>query len=120
MVVLPAFNAVTRPLALTIAIDGSEEVHDRPELSVLVLPSLYLPVAVNCAVNPAATLGADELTEIDESVIAGGVTGEDGVLDELPAQATNIAVSETVTISSKCLNVMSGPVICSFLSRGGM
>lgn len=67
--------------------------------------------------NPAATLGADELTEIDESVTA-GVLGEDGVLDELPAQATNIAVSERVTISSKCLNVMNVPGIRSFLSQG--
>lgn len=40
MVVLPAFSAVTRPLALTMAIEGSEDAHDSPELSALVLPSL--------------------------------------------------------------------------------
>jgi hypothetical protein len=36
-------------------------------------------VAVNCRVEPTATLGADDVTEIDVSVLAGG-----GVLLEPP------------------------------------
>jgi hypothetical protein len=48
--------AVTRPLPLTGAEPGTDEVHCAAEVMSSVLPSLYVAMAVNCCVLPDAML----------------------------------------------------------------
>ena len=70
MVVVPAATAVTTPLLLTVATDGLEEVQVTcADISMLV-PSEYEPVAANCWVLPAGTLGLSGVTTIQDRVAA--------------------------------------------------
>jgi len=48
MVVLPVATLVASPPLLTVAIEIAEEVQVEVEVSVCVVPLLYVPVAVNC------------------------------------------------------------------------
>ena len=48
MVVLPGAKLVASPPVLTVAIEIAEEVQVEVEVSVCVVPLLYVPVAVNC------------------------------------------------------------------------
>ena len=48
MVVLPAATAVARPLLLTVATDGFEELQVTCEVKSFVVPSENVPVAANC------------------------------------------------------------------------
>ena len=52
-------------VALTVAIVGALEVQVTLLVTFAVLVSLNVPVAVNCCVNPEATLGAFGVTAID-------------------------------------------------------
>jgi hypothetical protein len=68
-VIEPAFKAVNIPEALRDANVASEAFQVTCEVRVAVVPSLYLPVAANCRVEPAATEAAPELvTAIDMRV----------------------------------------------------
>ena len=67
MVELPLLTPVTKPLALTVATEVDDELQ-LTELNVCVLPSLKLPLAVNCWVSPAGMLLLTGLTAIDCSV----------------------------------------------------
>jgi hypothetical protein len=49
-------TAVARPEALIVAIEVAELLHVAVELTLLVLPLLYVAVAVNCCVPPTGTL----------------------------------------------------------------
>ena len=48
MVVVPAASDVTRPVELTVAVTVDDELHVATLVRSALLPSLYLPVAVNC------------------------------------------------------------------------
>lgn len=70
IVAVPAATAVTIPLEpaalLTVATDGADEVHTTIDVTVFVLPSEKVPVAVNGWTAPTAMLvPADELTLMD-------------------------------------------------------
>jgi hypothetical protein len=65
IVVLPWFNAVARPFVLTLAMAGAEEVQDAEFDKSCVLPSLYVPVAVNCWLLPSARDAGFGATEIE-------------------------------------------------------
>lgn len=54
IVVLPLTRALARPVALTVAAPTFDELQLTALLRSLVLPSVKLPVAVNCSVVPAA------------------------------------------------------------------
>ena len=56
MVAVPAATAVTRPLLLTVATDGSDELQVTWVVISLIVPSEYMPVALNCWVTPAGML----------------------------------------------------------------
>lgn len=45
---VPAASEVTRPAELTVAVTVDDELHVATLVRSAVLPSLYLPVAVNC------------------------------------------------------------------------
>jgi len=86
MVVVPTATAVAKPATLMVATAGVAESQLAVEVRFLVLPSLYVPVALNCWVVPAVMEGLDGVTAIETSVTAGGVVPPD---DELPPQPTN-------------------------------
>ncbi len=65
MVVAPGVLPEARPLVLMAATLGANELQDTEAVRSWVLPSLNLPVAVNCCVVPAAIEGFAGVTEID-------------------------------------------------------
>lgn len=58
----PVLSPVARPVALTETTDGLEELHVARVVRFCLLPSLNVPVAVNCSVVPAAILGLARYT----------------------------------------------------------
>src|SRR5437773_1574570 len=72
MVVDPSPTAFARPLLLIAATPVAEEIQVTELVRFCVLPSVYVPVAVNCCGNPAAIDGFAGVTAIDTS--AGGAT----------------------------------------------
>jgi len=70
---LPIAAAMASPEPLIVARVVSEELQVAEEVMSVVLPSLNVPVALNCAVLPACTLGFAGVNATDTSV-GGGVT----------------------------------------------
>jgi hypothetical protein len=56
MVAVPAATAVINPLLLTVATDGFDELQVACVVISLVVPSEYMPMALNCCVTPAGML----------------------------------------------------------------
>ncbi len=52
MIAVPAATAVTRPLLLTVATDGFDELQVTCVVISLIVPYEYMPMAVNCCVTP--------------------------------------------------------------------
>ena len=88
-VVEPAVKAEARPDAEMLATVVLEEVQVTPPVMFTTLPSVNVPVAVNCCVLPPGTDGFVGVTAIDTSV--GAVT----VNDAVPLMAPCIAVMFT-------------------------
>src|SRR6266508_3077352 len=59
--------AVARPVALMVATVGFEDAQVTWLVRFRVLPSVYVPVAVNCCVSPVKLLGFAGVTAIDTS-----------------------------------------------------
>ena len=70
MVLLPFPTPLAKPVLLTVATEVFEELQVTEFVRFCVLPSLYLPVAVNCCVPPFAIDGFAGVTVIDESTTA--------------------------------------------------
>src|SRR5664279_3264333 len=82
---IPVANPCVPAELLIFATAGVLDAHVTVEVSTLVVPSAYVPVAVNCWVLPAEMVGLDGVIVIDCSVAVGG-----GVEPpELPPQPTN-------------------------------
>jgi len=77
---------------LIVATLGCEELHCTDVVRSWLLPSLYLPLAVNCCVMPVAMLGLVGATAIEVSVFVGGGEAvpppEHPVLRAIPANRT--------------------------------
>jgi hypothetical protein len=71
MVEVPAATAVARPLPLTVATEGLDEVQLTCVVISWLVPSEYVPVAVNCLATPAGMLGLGGVTAIETSEGAG-------------------------------------------------
>ena len=68
MVVVPAATEVTRPVALTVATDGLDEVQVACPLTSELVPSENEPVSANCWVPPAGKLGVSGVTDTEAKV----------------------------------------------------
>jgi hypothetical protein len=75
IVASPAASALTRPLALTFATLGADDVQFSVEVTFCVLPSLNVAVAVSCWLVPAARLNVNGLMLMPSSVAAVTWTG---------------------------------------------
>jgi hypothetical protein len=65
IVVVPKVPLTATPLASIAATAGVEEIHDTEVVMTLVLPSVYVPVAMNCWEVPRAIEADDGETAID-------------------------------------------------------
>ena len=70
IVAVPCATLVAKPLLLTVATEVADDVHVAVLVNVCVVPLLYVPVAANCWVKPAATDGEAGVTEIDTNTAA--------------------------------------------------
>ena len=68
MVVLPASTAVARPLLLIVATDVMDELQVTCVVMSRLVPSEYMPVAVNCLVLRIGMIGVVGVTEIEDRV----------------------------------------------------
>ncbi|GAO03346.1 hypothetical protein PSR1_02230 [Anaeromyxobacter sp. PSR-1] len=94
MVAEPAETAVARPVAETVATAGLEDVQAACAVSSRLLPSAYVPVAVNCCAPPAVTVAVAGATAMEVS--AGAVT----VSTVLPVTPETVAESVAVPDAS--------------------
>jgi hypothetical protein len=69
-VLLPGPTPLAKPVLLIVPTEVLEEVQLTEFVRFWVLPSLYLPVAVNCCVLPLAIDGFVGVTAIDDSTVA--------------------------------------------------
>ena len=65
---VPAATAVARPLLLTVTTDVFEEVQVTCVVISRLMPSEYVPVAVNCWVTPTGILGLTGVTDTEDRV----------------------------------------------------
>ena len=65
---VPAATAVARPLLLTVTTDVFEEVQVTCAVISRLMPSEYVPVAVNCWVTPTGILGLTGVTDTEDRV----------------------------------------------------
>src|SRR6202030_3411595 len=89
MVVVPVPPAVPKPAALIVATVTAEELHVAVLVRFCVVPSLKVPVAVNCCVPPFGTDGFAGVTAMDTSVAAVTVSV---VLPVMPLEAAWMVV----------------------------
>jgi len=67
MVLLPLPAVLAKPVLLIVATDVFEELHVTEFVRFWMLPSLYVPVAVNCCVAPFVIDGFAGVTAIEVS-----------------------------------------------------
>jgi hypothetical protein len=65
MVLLPGATPLAKPVLLITATAGFEELQIALSVKFWVLPSLYIPVALNCCVLPFTIDGSAEASDID-------------------------------------------------------
>ena len=68
MVVVPTATAVARPLLLTVATDGLDELQLTCEVRSFVVPSENVPVAVKGWVAPSLILGVGGVRDMEDNV----------------------------------------------------
>jgi hypothetical protein len=98
---VPVAAAVAKPPAAIVATLGVAETHVTVLVRFCVLPSLKVPVAVNCCVRPLATEGFAGATAIDCNVAA--IT----VSVVLPLTAPDVALMDEVPVAT----VVANPVV---------
>jgi hypothetical protein len=98
IVEVPTATAVARPVALMVAIEGADDDHATVAVIFAVDPSVYVPVAVYCRVNPFATDPLAGVTAIDTS--AGAVTVMVLVLLIAPCVAVIVDVPTATAVAS--------------------
>jgi hypothetical protein len=103
IVAVPAARPVASPPAPIVATLCADEFHVTEPVRLLELPSLNVPVAVNCSVIPTTIEGFAGVTAIDESVTGGGV---DDVEDPPPQPVVNsspaVTSRNTTSDRSRC------------------
>lgn len=101
-VVVPIVAAVASPdepeALLMVATAGFDELHTAAAVRFWVVPSVKVPVAVNCVVKPWGALGLTGVTPIDTRVA--GVIVTLWVPDTLPSVALSTAVPGVTAVTS--------------------
>ena len=95
MVEVPAARPVARPVLLTDATDVLDKLQMTCVVISWLVPSEYVPVAVNCWVTPTGTLGLAGVTAIETSVAAGPPPPP---LPPQPATSTKIRMRSAILL----------------------
>jgi hypothetical protein len=101
MIVLPAPAPEASPEALMVATEATDELQFTL-LSTCELPSLKVPVAVNCCPAPCTIVGADGVTAMETNAAAVTVT--------LAEPLTEPEVATTLAVPALCPKVMPEPL----------
>jgi len=101
---VPCATAVAKPLLLMVATVAAEDAQVTVLVRFWVLPSVYLPVAVNCCVNPLATAGFAGVTAIEAKVGAVTVSVVESFTEPKLARIV-VAPGATVVASPELLTV---------------
>lgn len=108
MVAVPGAIVVAKPLLLTVATDGLDELQvTRPFRSWLV-PSEYTPEAANWVVSPAGTLGLDGVTDMEAKVAE--VTVRVALAGNPPEVAVMVAVPGAMAVARPWLSTVATDV----------
>ena len=102
IVVIPGEMTVARPLLLTVATDGFDELQVTCVVISWAVPSEYVPLAVNCGVNPTCTLGLAGVTVMEER-IAAAATVRVAFPEIVPEVAVMVAVPAAMAIARPLL-----------------
>jgi hypothetical protein len=86
----PGAMVVAKPLPLMVAMEVAEDVQVAVPVRFLVVPLLYVPVAVNCCVFPTAREGAAGVTAMEVN------TAAETVRVAVPLILEEVAVTVTV------------------------
>jgi hypothetical protein len=103
MVALPTERPVARPLAEIVTTAEFDEFQTTELVTSCVLPSLKVPVAVNCCVRPAEKTGFCGVMAIDEMVAAEIVSPVEAVT--LPLVAVTVAVPAEMPVASPAFEI---------------
>src|SRR5262245_13333501 len=105
IVVVPDATAVARPEPLIVATAELDDAHVTCDVTFCMLPSEYVPVAVNCWVAPTETVGEVGVTAIELNV--GAVMVTPTAVDAAPrlplssaARASKLAVPDPLTVQA--------------------
>jgi hypothetical protein len=101
IVAVPCATLVAKPLLLTVATEVADDVHVAVLVNVCVVPLLYVPVAANCWVKPAATDGEAGVTEIDTNTAAVTVSVAEPLI--VPEVAVMVALP--------CVRLVDSPLL---------
>ena len=101
MVAVPAATAVARPLPLTVATDGLEELQVTCVVTSRLVPSEYAPEAANCWVTPTGMLGLTGVTEMEDRVAE--VTVRVVLPEIVPEAAVMVAVPAAKAVAKPVL-----------------
>jgi hypothetical protein len=103
IVAVPCARLVANPPLLTVAIGVAEEDHVAVPVRFCVVPLLYVPVAINCCVYPAATDVVLGVTEIE--INTGAVTVNVAELLMVPEVAVIVAVPAATLVANPLVTV---------------
>ena len=103
IVVIPGEMTVARPLLLTVATDGFDELQVTCVVISWAVPSEYVPVAVSCGVNPTLTVGLAGVTVMEER-IAAAATVRVAFPEIVPEVAVMVAVPAAMAIARPLLS----------------
>ena len=92
------------PAVLIVAVDSVSDDHVAVLVRFCVLPSVNVPVAVNCCVVPKAIDGVAGVTAIDTSVAAVTVTVVDPLME--PVVAVMFALPSPTLLASPCVGAV--------------
>ena len=121
MVAVPAATDVAKPLLLTVATDGLEEVQVTREVASRLTPSEYKAEAANCWMTPTGMLGLagvtdmeDRVAEVTVRVLSPEINPEAAVMVVVPV-ATAVARPLRSTVATDGLEELQ--VTCEVMSK---
>jgi hypothetical protein len=109
MVAEPVATAVARPLPLTVATGGLDEVQTTCLVISWLVPSEYMPNAVNCWVAPTGMLGLAGVTDMEARVAEVTVRAVLPVI--VPEAAVMVAVAATAVVAKPLLLTVATDVL---------
>ena len=108
MVAVPAEAAVARPLPLTGATDVLEECQVTCVVRSWLVPSEYVPEAVNCLVSPTGMLGLAGVTDMETSDLeTGSIDGSPEFVPPPPLHPAKMKKSTRGRIENKIFPLLS-------------